>query len=384
MKPEAVELLISGLPLLNPHVGVGVHTLRLIHGLLRRSPIPAFQVLLPAAAAEAATGIPSEFIIPIPCPTQIPHPLLATQILAQRITRCACRDFPNAVFHSPGPLWSPWQPRNTVVTLHDCLYRRFPRYLGRWGIRKMLTLAAERYGAQARRVLTVSHFSAGDLAELARIPARKIEVLYNWVDDAFDARQARAAAEAVRQRYPLPVRFWLYVGGFDYRKNVEFLLQSYAAARQSGPLPNLVLAGKIPDHTHPTLCDVEGTLRQTGLEDGAVLRIGPVAAADLPGLYAAAELFIYPSLYEGFGLPAAEAEAVGTPLLVANTSSLPEVVTNPACRFDPTRLPELVSKLLGANQHPAQFISPLRPEFRESYAIPRYLEILAPLLASRS
>ena len=103
---------------------------------------------------------------------------------------------------------------------------------------------------------------------------------------------------------------------------------------------------------------------------------GMIPSEDLPGLYAAASLLIYPSLYEGFGLPPVEAAAVGTPVLAADNSSLPEVVPKRKCRFDSTDPTELIALLRQAAVDPSAFISPLLPEFTEAKAMSLYREIL--------
>ena len=120
-------------------------------------------------------------------------------------------------------------------------------------------------------------------------------------------------------------------------------------------------------------CDVFGALRDSGLDPDTVLMPGRIADSDLPGLYAGAGLFIYPSLYEGFGLPPAEAMAAGTPLLVSDGSSLPEVVQKPECRFDPAISSQLTAKLDAAAVDPSQFTSPLPPCISEAASIASYL-----------
>ena len=375
---SAPRLAISGLPLLHPHVGVGTYTLRLIHALLRAPDAPPFRVLLPADATEARALLPAEICVPVPGRPPARHPLLAAAWWGLLIGRAAARQFPRARFHSPAPLWSPWRPTNTVVTLHDCLYRRFPIYIGQHGFRRWLAHATERYAAGGHLVLTDSTCSQHDLTTLAHIPAGKIRRLYPWVPRDATPDLARAARETVRAKHQLPARFWLYVGGYDIRKNIPFLIRAYAAAHAERPLPPLVLAGTLPTRPHPTLCDISAALAEARLPGGQIVSIGRVAEADMPGLYSAAELLLYPSLYEGFGLPPAEAMAVGTPVLVSNTSSLPEVVPHAASQFSPTDPHALTQKLLAAHADVTQFTCPLNPAFTEPVALRHYLELLAP------
>ncbi len=372
------QLILSGLPLSNPHVGLGAHTLRLVRGLAKAGTL-SFRILLPREAAPPPMLLPRESIVWMEGrpPAWCQRPLLRDLYWMDRVAATARQEYPDAVFHSPAPFWS-WrpQPRRTVVTLHDCIYRRFPRYLGRFFVRKWLASATERYAAQASAVITVSARSSRDLQNLAAIPKEKIIVLPNWIENrsGFTPENARLSAPAVRQRYRLPEHFWLYIGGYDYRKNVEVLIRACAQLK-SASLP-LVLAGKIPPFS-PVHCAVRETIVACGLQpEKDVFLPGPIAEEDLPGLYGAADLLVYPSLYEGFGLPAIEAMAAGTPLLVSDSSSLPEVVTSPGNRFrpdDPMALAELLSR---AAEDPGRFRLSLPVSFREENVIPSYIELI--------
>jgi glycosyltransferase involved in cell wall biosynthesis len=372
---ERLPLIIGGLGLRNPSVGIGVYTRRLIEGLLRHAPAAVrLTVLVPESVpAEMLGWLPESHIDRVKEPPGGLPDLVRDAWLFERMIRMA---EPEAIFHSPAPAWALSRRERTVITVHDCIYRRFPRYLGRRFARKRLIFAAERYAAGARRVLTVSRCSAEDLVRLAGIPREKIEVVHNWAGPEFEPAKARPAAPEVAGKYGLPPDYWLYLGGYDYRKNIEFLIRAYAAARRAAGCPPLVLAGTIPTDLTKPFCDVHGALRETGLDEKAVLMPGRIAEADLPGLYAGARLFIYPSLYEGFGLPPAEAMAAGTPVLVSDGSSLPEVVQREECRFDPTAPAQLIAKLEAAAADPGQFVCRLPPYVSEAAGVEAYLAVL--------
>lgn len=373
---RCVGLVLSGLPLAHPAVGLGVYTRRLIQGLLRNPSSPPFRVLVPASLRGKVPGIPDSIQVPFYDGRTLPHPLLRQLALSYRLAAIASNQFPDAIFHSPAPFWSTRRPARTIVTLHDCIYRHFHHYEGRFWLRKWLNRAAERYAAGASVVLTVSQFSASDLTRTAGIPASKIRVLYNWLGPEYEnVDRIEVGSAGIRSKLDLPERFWLYLGGYDYRKNVERLIEAYAIASGQTRCPPLVLAGKIPSASRAPHSDVAGKIRETGLAS-QVRIVGPIDENDLPSLYAAAELFVYPSLYEGFGLPALEAMAMDTPVLVSNCSSLPEVVSRSDCRFDPHSVPAIVQKLRAAATDAVQFRCALRPEFFESYAIDRYLKMI--------
>ena len=267
-------------------------------------------------------------------------------------------------------------PKKMVVTVHDCVYRHFPKYLGRWWWRKWMAVAAERFAARADLVLTDSHFSAEDLSRSAGIPREKIRVLYPWVGPEFHAQVTANATAELRARYRLPEKFWLYLGGFDYRKNVERLIEAYSVAAKEVECLPLVLAGAIPRKITPPYSNIRGAIQRFGLSASQVLLPGCIASDELPALYTAASLFIYPSLCEGFGLPPAEAIVTGTPVIVAANSSLPEVVRRRECHFDGTSIAGMVTKLTLAASAPNDFRCPLPADFTERTAIPRYLALL--------
>lgn len=376
---SSVELVINGLPLQNPHVGLGVYAWRLIHGLLRHAPDLSFKVLLPAGVSQKLTGIPPQYVDELPSFPSLGHHMLDGIAGQIRIAYYARRKYPQAIFHTTELFWSPFRPARVAVTLHDTMPRRFPRYLGRYPFRKILMHAAERFARQSDLIMAISECTARDLIELASIPAEKIHILYNWIDPTGERDSALKRAGEVRARYNLPDIFWVYLGGYDYRKNIERLLEAYAQANSTVAVPPLVLAGKIPTDLSKPYCDVQGALKATGLTPASVLCPGLIATKDLPTVLAMASLLVYPSLYEGFGYPPAEAMAVGTPVLVSNTSSLPEVVRRSECRFDPLDVPALAEKLREAAADSSRFHCDLPEEFTERFAMTRYCSLIETL-----
>jgi len=373
MSNGKIHLVLSGLPLANPHVGQGVYTFRLISALARRADINFAIVARPDV--DLPKGLPRDKFIFLPKARTPKHDLLAQIFWSERLLRFVAREFSNAVFHSPGPISGTCRPNRTLVTLHDCIYRRFPRYTGRFFVRRLFLRSTERFAARSSMVLTDSEFSKKELITQARIPAQRIDVLYPWVGSEYLQPISNTDIALIKRKLNLPERFWLYVGGYDYRKNIEFLLRAYAEANKKHRLPPLVLAGQIPPFTRAT-CDVYGTLKDIALCDDQILLPGPISETDLPMLYRAASLFIFPSLMEGFGLPPAEAMAVGAPVLVSNKASLPEVVQTARCLFDPQGHDALVEKLLAAAENEGQFSAGLSPNFTEAYGVSRYLDLI--------
>jgi glycosyltransferase involved in cell wall biosynthesis len=215
-----------------------------------------------------------------------------------------------------------------VVTVHD-LIPLMREYSGSAKVRAYTRLA-ETSVSRAEVVITDSIASKVDICQRMQIPEHRVRVVYLGVDSRYFAGRDAPSAAAVRQRYGLRRDFIFYLGGLDGRKNIGVLLRAYSLAREqlSDP-PDLVIAGPHPENTqYPAVA------RHLGLET-AVRFVGAVDEADKSTLYSLASLFVFPSLYEGFGLPPLEAMASGTPVVCSNASSLPEVVGDAGILVDP-------------------------------------------------
>jgi glycosyltransferase involved in cell wall biosynthesis len=228
----------------------------------------------------------------------------------------------------------PLCPVPLITTVHDGSFRRHPR----WFPLKhaaLLNLLVPLAISQAERVLTCSEHTRREMVAFYGTDPGKIVVTPYAADPIYRPMPAEQARLAVRERFGLRLPYILSVGVLQPRKNLPRLVQAYARIAKEVP-QHLVLVGK------------EGwafeALRRRVAQSGVSSRIhftGYVADADLPPLYAAADLFVYPSLYEGFGLPPLEAMACGTPVVTSNTSSLPEVVGDAAMTVDPLDIERL-------------------------------------------
>jgi glycosyltransferase involved in cell wall biosynthesis len=186
---------------------------------------------------------------------------------------------------------------------------------------------------RADKVIAISDNTRRELEVYLGLEAARIAVVYPAPDDSFHPPTDAASLAAVRKKYGLPASFFLYVGIVARKKNLPTLLRAFARLRQGTDLPHkLVFAGR----PFPTSSD-EGTvlrlIRELGLQDW-VQFTGLVPQADLPLLYAAADLFVYPSLHEGFGLAPLEAMACGTPVITTRGGALPEAAGEAAILMD--------------------------------------------------
>lgn len=235
------------------------------------------------------------------------------------------------LYHAPHYVVPPLTPRRFVVTIHDCIHLRFPQYLPNPGAfyyaRTMMTLAARR----SRRVLTVSEASKDDILYYLGIPDDKVEVIYNALDPRLAGEPTPEDVVHVRERFQLTNPFVLYTGNIKPHKNVDRLIDAFAVLRQkrSDDVKLLIIGDEASKYPNLRRLVHRHQLHQH------VRFLGFVPDATLAVLYRLASVFVFPSLYEGFGLPPLEAMAAGTPVVTSNISSLPEVVGDAALLIDP-------------------------------------------------
>lgn len=244
-----------------------------------------------------------------------------------------------------------------VVTIHDLAFEHLPETFTRRGAMQ-LKLTVRRTARQAARVATVSEFSRQDLLRTYRLPPEKVVVTYNGIEPHFTPEpQTTDEAATVRQQFNIARDYLLAVGSLQPRKNLVRLIRAYARLRRDNEsfAPQLVIVGRKLWLADEVFAEVK---QQPWAKD--VILTGYVSDEDLPALYRHAAAFVYPSLFEGFGLPPLEAMACGTPVVTSNTSSLPEVVGNAALLIDPYDEPALTRALLQIMND-----QPLRARLRE-------------------
>lgn len=223
-------------------------------------------------------------------------------------------------FAGPVSISIPW-----VVTVYDLSFVRYPQsfntanrlYLN-WAVRHSLQ--------SADRVIAISESTKRDLVTFFGAAPDNISVVYCGLDPAFSVGHDRAEIDLLRARRHLPEHFILFVGTIEPRKNVARLIRAFARAKRTAHLPHaLVLVGA----RGWKYAEVDAVIEQEGMVNDVIFA-GYVPQEELPIWYHAADLFVYPSLYEGFGLPPLEAMASGTPVVTSSASSLPEVVGDAA------------------------------------------------------
>ncbi|GIV16938.1 MAG: glycosyl transferase family 1 [Armatimonadota bacterium] len=329
-------------------IGINVHLLSTTHTGIQHY----IRALVPELVMQATThqvvlyGEPSQ--LPVPAGERVrwistPRPLrsgsqrvLWEQLVLPHLLR---RDDVDVFFSPAFILPMRWNGAG-VVTVHDLNFevspetihpvrRAYLRRITRWSVRR------------ARRVIAISQSTASDIAHLYGVSEEKLAVIPYGLDAIFTPDNARALEPVVRQRYSLPDRFLLFVGTLEPRKNLPRLLDAYALARRHTDLPPLVLAGAPGWQNKHILTQA----RELGIEEHVVFA-GYISREHLPGVYAGASALLYPSLYEGFGLPPLEAMGCGTPVLASNTSAMPEVVGDGGVLVDPRDVQQIADGIL--------------------------------------
>jgi glycosyltransferase involved in cell wall biosynthesis len=235
------------------------------------------------------------------------------------------------LFHAPHYVLPPLVRCQSVVTIHDCIHLMFPQYLpNRIALayaRTSIDLAARR----ATRVMTVSESSKRDILRFVDTEPDKIDVIYNAYDERFGVEPREEDVVRVRERYQLHDEFVLYAGNVKPHKNLERLIEAFDLVRKRGldHLKLVLIGDEISKYAA-----LRRAVHQHQLHK-YVRFVGYLPEETLAVMYRLAGVFVFPSLYEGFGLPPLEAMASGTPVVTSNVSSLPEVAGDAAVLVDP-------------------------------------------------
>ncbi len=252
------------------------------------------------------------------------------------------------VFYSPDFLLPPTWARRKLVTVHDLSYVRLPECFPAV-LKRYLDNAVPRSLKRADLVLADAQSTRADLVDVYRLAPDRIKVLYSGVDARFCAHLDEAARMRVAEKYRLGDPYLLSVSTIQPRKNNVRLIRAFARLlpRLGAPLSLVIAGGEgwMYDEVYRVVDELD--LRHR------VKFLGFTADEDLPALYSMATLFVYPSLYEGFGLPVAEAMACGVPVVCSNSSSLPEVGGSAVLYFDPCNVDEMADVIGHALKEPA-------------------------------
>jgi glycosyltransferase involved in cell wall biosynthesis len=223
----------------------------------------------------------------------------------------------------------PWNWKGKcVVTVHDIIALDFPEYCS-CANRTYFRLALPHSINKADRIIAVSHTVKNDILRKFPACASKIEVIYHGIDDIFRETPSVEKLTEVRKKYELPEKYILFVGNIEPKKNIARLIEAFRNLVQQSSIPHsLVIAGQFAWKYG----DIMQVKKQN---DKRIIFPGYIQQSDLAAVYTLADLFVFPSLYEGFGLPPLEAMACGLPVIASNVGALPETTGGNAFTVNP-------------------------------------------------
>ena len=321
--------------------GVGTYTRNAIRTLARLDNSNEYFLLGIPGRLGDAEPLPKNFIT---VPTHPNEFSLNSYLELNRILKQHRCD----LLHVPHLFWKPQSvPCPYVVTVHDLLDHLYKVNSASWAKRQLHFEFTKRVLHRAARIFAVSNFSKQDTERLFAVPGNRIEVIYNALDDRFRQGHATDAdRRLIAERYQVTYPFLLYAGRISPHKNVIRIIEAFSALKTE-----LQKEGKYPDlrliiigdelSKHPDLR--RAVIKSRAQNDVRFLGFVPIGVLRI--FYDLAKIFVFPSLYEGFGLPPLEAMAHGTPVVTSNTSSIPEVVGNAAVMVNPENVFEIMHAL---------------------------------------
>jgi len=231
--------------------------------------------------------------------------------------------------HEPSPILPIISGTHFIATVHDIIPLLFPKIVST-RLKIYFQLFFKYQVKRASHLIAVSNYTKNDIIKFLKIPKHKISVVYNGVDKQYKLLNKSLCKKFLQKKYKIPKNFLLYVGTLDPRKNVRLILLAFEKLKRHFPLLKLVIVGKNDWKNY----EIVKIIKQLGIQD-KVIFTGFVPDEELPSFYNSAAVFVFPSLYEGFGLPPLEAMACGCPVITSNTSSLPEVVGDAGIMVNP-------------------------------------------------
>lgn len=320
------------------NAGVSRYTYTLLEGLSRTTGDQHYTVFINRAEAQSASAGPLTAnghldLVPGPWSTKRPERRI---MFEQTTLPQELKHRHIDVFHSPVNVLPLRLPCASVVTILDLAFLAYPQYF-RPARRIYQRTFTARSARQATLIVTIAEATKRELVARFHTPEERVRVIYPAIDADYQPERDPERLAAFRSRHQLPDRYILFLGTLEPRKNVGTLIEAYGRLRaRDERVPPLVLAGA-KGWYYESLFE---RVRALGLERHITFA-GYVSRDEQPMWYAGADLFVYPSVYEGFGLPIAEALACGTPTITSNVSTMPEAGGPVAIQVDPSDSEEL-------------------------------------------
>ncbi|MGH7206383.1 MAG: glycosyltransferase family 4 protein [Nitrospiraceae bacterium] len=315
-----MRIALDASPLVRNRAGIGTYTSQLLKALVRVAPEHEYYLYVPYPLPEGDRAVfdAYPFVKIVRCPPL----LMGLRAQWDRVD----------LFHGLNYKLRGWGRYGGVVTIYDLALDRFPQFSRKMFGQGRSFLRTRRTARRASRVVTISGHSAADIMELYDVPRERIAIVSPGVGSEFYPVANPALRAAVRARYGIRRgAFVLSGGGTDPRKNIVRLIEAFGLVRGLRETMNLVVVGGMERRAEP----LHAAVRRAGLAESVIFP-GHVPSEDLRVLYTTCSVFVFPSLYEGFGMPVLEAMACGAPVVSSNAASLPEVVGDAALLVEPT------------------------------------------------
>jgi anaerobic magnesium-protoporphyrin IX monomethyl ester cyclase len=336
-----MRIAFDGTTLQPNRTGVGYYTEHLLRHLADETSADDDLVVVSNRPIDTDGALPASIRV-VTTGSRVPR-IAWTQLLAPRALAAIDAD----VVHFTNGMMPVASRVPTVVTIHDMSLTLYPRYHPARRVllnRPLVNVAARRADA----IITVSESAKRDIVRLYGIDAQRVHVVHEAAAPSFHPVRDPAEIDRVRRRYQLGDRVILYVGTIEPRKNLPRLVDAFAARLHAGELDHqLVCVGPYGWLSR----GLERRIERAGVAH-AIRFTGYVPFADLPALYSLAEMFVFPSLHEGFGLPVIEAMACGTPVITGRTSAMPEVAGHAVEQIDTRDADALGRAMVHLARHP--------------------------------
>ncbi|MGC9349354.1 MAG: glycosyltransferase family 4 protein [Anaerolineae bacterium] len=324
-----MHVAVSGWFWNRPETGSGQYVQQLVRALPEVDPALKLTVVLPQAPTTlASTSSHLKFVVH-PTPLSNLRKVWWEQVWMPRFAARVRAD----LLHIP--YWAPPIASSLpcVVTIHDIIPLVLRAYRGDFRVRLYTSFVAAATPCTSM-ILTDSDAAREDIIEHLKVAADLIRTVPLAAQDIYTHVPA-PADEEMRESLALPRRYVLYLGGFDARKNLKTLFEAFSIAHEAGIEAKLVVGGRLPSADTPFTPDPRGLAREAGVSEDAVCFLGFVPEQAAPAVYRGAHTFVFPSVYEGFGLPPLEALSCGVPVVGSAATSIPEVVGAAGVLLDP-------------------------------------------------
>lgn len=228
---------------------------------------------------------------------------------------------------------------NSIITVHDVSFLSNPEWFT--SREKLMFKFFNTAVKKSAKIITVSNFAKQEILKYFKIDEKKISVIYNGVADIFKSPINNDTISKIKSRYSLPSNYLLYVGRINIRKNLSNLIKAFYIFKKTDHADfKLVMVGK----RDGKIKKLESMICKLNL-NGEIILAGHMPSSDLPAIYRAARLFIFPAFYEGFGLPSLEAMACGIPCITSNTSAFREITSDASMKINPYNIEEMAEAI---------------------------------------